>query len=163
MTGLKTERITRAYLYCRVSLIGGEAAGELFRKCVKDGLCLFKDVDTWLEKNRSSVEHLTEVPADADLRRTFRPVEVAHWKAFEAAAEQRRQMEADGDLPEGKAGSSGYGGSTSDAGESLFSLTQFDRLCLLLRENSVAKLAFQRTGQEVSMEQQRNRVNSEYY
>ena len=62
----------------------------MFRKCVKDGLCLFKDLDTWLEKNMSSVEHLADVTADADPMRTFRLVKVAHWKAFEAVAEQRQ-------------------------------------------------------------------------
>lgn len=70
----RTEHITRAYLSFRVTLISEEAAGELFRECVKDGLCLFKDYNTWLEMNRSSVKQLTDVPADADLMRTFRPV-----------------------------------------------------------------------------------------
>ena len=93
MSSSKTERITRAYLYLRVTLIGGQAAGECFRKFVKDVLCLFKDLNTWLEKNSSSVQRLMEDPAEADLIRTFLPVKVVHWEAFEAVAEQRRQME----------------------------------------------------------------------
>ena len=163
MSGSKTERITRAYLYLHVTLIGGEVARELFRKCVKNGLCLSKDFDTWLEKNRSSVEHLTEVPADGDLIRTLRPVEVPLWKAFEAVHEQRWQMEADGDLPEGHSGSSGYGGSASSFGESPFSLSQFARLWFLLCDDPVANLAFQGTRQELGMELQRNHVNCDDY
>ena len=78
VSGSKTERITRAYLYFRVALIGGEEAGDLFRNCKKDGLCLFKDFDIWLEKNRLFVQRKEEVPSDADLMRTFRPAEIAH-------------------------------------------------------------------------------------
>ena len=163
VSGSKTERIKRAYLYFRIAFISGAAAGDLFRKCMKDGLSLFKDFDVWMEKNRSSIERMTEVPSDADLMRTFRPAEVAHWEEFEAVEEQRRQMEADGDLGGGNSGGSGYGGSASGTGGAPFSLSHFARLCLLLRDDPVAKLAFQGTGQELSMEQQRNRVNRDDY
>ena len=54
--GPKTERITRAYLYFRIAFISGEVAGDLFRKCMKDGLSLFKDFDVWMEKNSSFVD-----------------------------------------------------------------------------------------------------------
>ena len=72
-------------------------------------------------------------------------------------------MEAEGDLPEGNDGSYGYGGSASGDGESPFNLSQFTWLCLLLRDYPVAKVAFQGTGQELSMGQQRNRVNRDDY
>ena len=85
--GSNTEHITKSWLNFLVTLVDGEASRELIRKCVKDGLCLFKVFDTWLESNRSLVERSTVVPSDVYLMRKCRLVEVAHWEAVEAVAE----------------------------------------------------------------------------
>ena len=130
---------------------------------MKVDLCLIKDLNTWVEKNKSSVQRLMEVPADSYLIRMFRPVEAAHWDDFESVAEKRRPRAADRDLPEEKSGSSKYGGSVSGVKGAPFSLSQFSWLCLLLHWNLVAKLALHGTRQELRMEQQRNLVNRGNY
>ena len=68
VSGSKTERITRAYIYFRVASIGSKQAGDSFRNFEKDGLPLFRDFDIWLEKNRSFIERMEEVSSDADYK-----------------------------------------------------------------------------------------------
>ena len=109
------------------------------------------------------MECLKEVPSDTDLMRTFRPAEVTHWVEYEIDAEEKRQMAIDGDLPESRPPKSRLGTYTNGVGSAPFSLSQFARLCLLLRDDPVAKIAFQGTGQELSMQQQRNHVNRDGY
>ena len=147
VSGSKTERVTRAYLYVRIGLIRGGTPGELFRNCKKDGLFLFQDFKAWVDKSQSCMERLKEVPSDIDLMRTFRPAEGTHWVEYEIDAEEKRQMAVDGDLPESRPVNSGHGKSANGVGSAPFSLSQFARLCLLLRDDPVAKLAFQGTGQ----------------
>ena len=72
-------------------------------------------------------------------------------------------MAAEGDVGEGSSGGSGYGGSSSGIKSALFILSLLTRLCLLLHHDHKAKLVFQGSGQELSMEQQRNRVNRDDY
>ena len=163
VSGSKTERATRAYLYFRVGFIRGDAPGELFRNCKKDSLFLFQDFNAWVDKIRSYMERLKEVPSDTDLMRTFRPAEVTHLVEYDIAAEEKRQMAVDGDLPESRPANSGHRTSANGVGAPPFRLSQFARLCLLLRDDPVAKLTFQGTGQELSMQKQRNLVNRDDY
>ena len=168
VSGSKVERISRAFLYLRVRIKGGEEEAEVFGRCRKAGLCLFRDYEDWLNENKGSCGSLMDVPPDEDLMRTFKQVEVSHWEELEALAEQRRQMGEDGELSDGASGSvggSGYRGPASSRGIRArteviqFTLAYFVRLCILLRDDPVAKLAFRGTGLELTMEQQRNRVN----
>ena len=163
VSGSKTERVTRAYLYFRVGLIRGDAPGEFFRNCKKDDFFLFQDFNAWVDKNRPCMELLKEIPSDTDLMRTFRPAEATHWVEYEIAAEEKRQMAADGDFPESRPAKSGHGTSANGVRSAPFSLSHFARLCLLLRDDPVAKLAFRGTGQELSMQQQRNCVDRDDY
>ena len=82
-------------------------------------------------------------------------------------------MIADGEVPTGSAGTLGDWRSGGHAcsgpvnaqteATNVFTLHMFARLCLFLGDDPVVRLASQGTGQELTMEQQRNRVNRDDY
>ena len=123
VSGSKLERISRAFLYLHVRITVGEEEAEVFGKCRKPGLCLFRDYEDWLNENKGSCGSLMDVPPDKDLMQTFKQVEVSHWEELEALAEQRRQMGEDGELSDEASGSvwgSGYRVSADVSGGSRF-------------------------------------------
>jgi len=161
VSGSKTERIFRVFLFYRLSRIYGEAPSDIFLHCVNeaDQTPLFKDFSKWLQKKRSTLHRMNSVPSDEELMATFRTAEVTHWKDCEAEARQRRQIAADGEQSSSQKRDSGpvvtLNGSPAAQRHTVeFTLSLFFRLCVLLRNDEEARQALRGSGQPLSRGQQ---------
>ena len=171
ISGSKTDRVLRAFLYYEIYLIERKAPESIFSTCVIDGITLFKDFLLWVQETRRAACDLKSVPSNSQLMATFRPVEKGHRLECGANAQRRRQMLADGkqvhggqevgDDPRPLSGSgNAVGGSTQTQN---FSISLFKRLTLILRGDERAKHAFFGMGQPLSRGQQDNGVRRDDY
>ena len=190
ISGSKTERVARAFLVYRLSLHCGDMPAEVFSRCSRDEGSssddvtgstaanrrdsLFKDFETWLQPKRLLVGTLRRVPRDEDMMRTFRSQERDYWREREIEAEQRRHMAADGDLSRALQRATGVAAQrrrerpSRSQTESLqssepFTISLFTRLCLILRDDEVARDALIASGQPLEREQQDRRINRESF
>ena len=125
---------------------------------------MFKDFTVWVREKRAALDALKPLPSNSELMATFRPAERDHWRECESEAEGRRQLVADGEVPEGivgTVGGAGYGaiGNENGVGAPEFTVSMFARLRLILRDDDEARLAHAGSGQSLTKEQQQNRVS----
>ena len=184
--GSKSERVARVFLFYRLSVKTGDDPEIMFRPCgalrgspaeADRNFSLFKDFRVWLEKKREVLHTLRDVPENDFLMCTFSGAKRAHWLENEARVDGARQMRTEGEVDDDEisgdgvvdtAGYSGLGQQLQSANGTAadvvtFTVSHFARLCLILRDDDEAKLAFAGTGQPLSQQQQDNRVSRDSY
>ena len=138
---------------------------------------LFKDFRVWLEKKWDVLHTLRDVPENGALMRTFSGAERAHCLENEARVDAARKVRTEGEVDDGEVSgdgvvdTAGYGGlrqqvqsaNGTAADVVTFTVSHFAGLCLILRDDEEARLAFAGTGQLLSQQQQDNRVSQDSY
>lgn len=155
VSGTKTERVARGFLYFRLCMRGGKDPSDVFYACTVEGMSLFKDFSARVRAKLDALHALKPVPSDADLMSTFRPAEKDRWRDCEAEAVRRRQTVDSGKLTEGDGG---IGGAPWDGvignrnGAADFTMSMFAPISLIMRDEDQTRLEHAGSGQSLTKE-----------
>ena len=164
-SGSKSERVARSFSVYRLSFLYGDKPAIVFDKChtlrgssskSNSNPPLFNDFGTWLERKLEVPHTLRDVPDDDVLMHKFSTAERAHWLENESQEDATRQMDTDREVDDGEAREDGVVSTPGHSGVekrlqfpnrtctevATFAVSHFARLCLILRDDDEARLAF---------------------